>query len=182
MPRWILVIACTAMVAGQDTGHDPTVDDPPATQPASRPADSHSRLRTPTQADILKKLLALDRRPKPIRPVDPGAASGGEPDATAGFDPEGQPLLLEGTHLAERPGRLVHEAGRAKFVFHVDGSSRAPRTMEILENGLLEAMERQAEAGFDKFIISADVTRYRDRNYLLLRKILRRVSHGNLSP
>ncbi len=84
--------------------------------------------------------------------------------------------------LVERRGRLIHEDGRAKFVLYADATSQVPRTLEVIPNQLLEAMEREGRAGFNDFIVTAEVTRYKDRNYLILRKILRRVDHGNLGP
>jgi hypothetical protein len=131
-------------------------------------------VRPPSQADILRKLLARDERATPILPQDPQ-----KPGTT--LDVEGLPLLLEGTFITERPGRLVHEDGRARFIFYPEGG-RISRSLEILQCQLLEMMEREADAGFSEFVVSGEVTRYRDRNYLLLRKILRRAGHGNLSP
>jgi hypothetical protein len=54
--------------------------------------------------------------------------------------------------------------------------------MEFNKNRWLEAMEAEAEAGVTEFIISAEVTRYRGRNYLNLLKYRRQISHGNLTP
>ena len=127
--------------------------------------------------EILRNLLDQEDRPAPIQPQ-----SGPAPATEAALGSDGQPLLVEGTSLVERPGRLVHEDDKSKFVFNIGGSDQKTRKMEILENQLLETMEQEAEAGFAEFIISAQVTRYRGQNYLLLRKVLRRVSHGNLSP
>ena len=176
MLRWILMTVCTVMLAGQAQEKQPA-EKPADTQPATRPAGSSTTLRKPAQADILKNLLRRDERPMPIRPQKPlPTGEGGEASHA------GQPLLLEGAFLFERPGRLVHEDGRAKFVFHADDGTQATSTMEICPNQLLEAMEREVEAGFSEFIVSAEVTRYRGCNYLILRKLLRRVGHGNLSP
>jgi hypothetical protein len=181
MLSWILATVCTMMLVGQTGDSGPASKKSPDTQPTSRPAEAPSTLRKPAQAVILKGLLGRTERPTPIQPQDPQTPGGG-PARAADVDPDGQPLLLEGTLLVERPGRLVHEAGQAKFVFHVDADSSVTRTMEILPNQLLEAMEREAQAGFTEFIVTAELTRYKDRNYLMLRKILRRVGHGNLGP
>jgi hypothetical protein len=182
MLRPILVALCTAALVRQ-AERQPQPPEPSAdTQAATRPADSTSTLRRPVQADILRNLLGRDERPTPIRPLTRPATDGRSQAPSAGIDAEGHPLLLEGTFLSERPGRLVHESGRPMFVFHVEGDDRPARSIEIMENQLLEAMERETEAGFSEFIISGEVTRYKDRNYLLLRKILRRVGHGNLGP
>ena len=179
MLNWMLTAACTVLVLIQSQEGKPAADTPPDTQPASRPSEFSTTLRRPEQANILKGLLRREERPEPVKPEDPDAASG-EAETKVGAD--GKPLLLEGTLLVERPGRLVREEGRSKFVLHAEGDASAARSMEILPNQLLEAIEREAEAGFTEFVVTAEVTRYRDRNYLILLKILRRVGHGNLSP
>jgi hypothetical protein len=164
------------VLIGQDKGAEPPATKPAESQPATQPADSS--LRRPQQVEVLKGLLGRQDRAAPVRPEP--QKRGPESAPSAGAD--GQGLLLEGAFLSERSGRLVHEGGRAKFVFNVDGAGQSPRSIDILENQLLEAMEREAESGFGDFIISAEVTRYQGRNFLLLRKILRRVDHGNLGP
>ena len=181
MLSWMLVTACALMAVGQVGPSGSTASKPADTQPATWPGEPSSTLRKPAQALILKGLLGRAERPAPIQPQDPQAPASGRAHA-AGVDAEGQPLLLEGTLLVERPGRLVHEDGHAKFVFQVDASSTVTKSMEILPNQLLEALEREAQAGFSEFIVTAEATRYKDSNYLLLRKILRRVGHGNLGP
>lgn len=153
----------------------------PSETPTSQPVEAQATLRKPVQAEILRSLLGRQEHPKPIRPQVP--ADGDAEDGQAlGIGPDGQALLLDGTYLTERPGRLVHEGGRPKFVLQTEDGSRPSRTLELLPNQLLEALEREAEAGFTEFIVSGEVTRYNERNFLLLRKILRRVDHGNLSP
>lgn len=180
MVSWILATLCTTWLFVSS----PTTQDPPAPPPESQPASSQpgasgTTLRKPPQAAILRGLLRREERPAPIRPQDPGT---GATQPEAGKDASGQPLLLEGTLLVERPGRLVIEGDRAKFVLQAGADSQATQSLEILPNQLLEAMEREAQGGMGDFIVTAEVTRYRDRNYLILRKILRRVAHGNLSP
>jgi hypothetical protein len=179
MVRWILTCACAVLLMGQAQDKTPA-SQPAQTQSTTRPAPTNTVLRRPAQADILKNLLGRNERPTPIKPQEPQATSG--PAGHGGGDEAGQAMLLEGTFLIERPGRLVREEGRAKFVFLTDGNSAAPRAMEIVPNQLLEMLERESEAGFSEFVISAEVTRYKGANYLILRKILRRVGHGNLTP
>ena len=178
MLRLVLTCLCAVLLMGQ-TEDKSAASKPAETQPTTRPATSNTVLRRPAQADILKNLLGRDERPAPIKPQEPQATTG-PADRSGRLDETGQPLLLEGTFLIERPGRLLREEGRAKFVFLADGTNAAPRTMEILPNQLLETLEREAEAGFGEFVISAEVTRYKGSNYIILRKILRRVEHGNL--
>jgi hypothetical protein len=178
MLSWILTALCTAMLTAQTEGQGQPASQPANSQPSTRPAETAGTLRKPTQASILKGLLRQAERPEPIRPVEPTTA----PAGGVAHGADGQPLFLEGTMLVERRGRLIHEDGRAKFVLYADVSSPAPRTLEIIPSQLLEAMEREGRAGFSEFIVTAEVTRYKDRNYLILRKILRRVGHGNLGP
>lgn len=145
-----------------------------ASQPASQPTTAGAR--RPAQAEILRNLLSEQaERPKPVLPTDSGRQGGDAAGSARG-------LLTEGTIVVERPGRLVREDGRAKFLLHVEGEGPAPRAMPVLESQLLELMEREAEAGFAEFIVSAEVTRYRGTNYLLMRKVLRRTSHNNVAP
>jgi hypothetical protein len=178
---WILATVCALLQTGPSQDKAPAKDKPSATQPATRPADGNSTLRKPAQAEILKSLLGRDERPTPIHPQDPAPRDGARPTPT-GAAVDGRTLMLEGAFLVERPGRLVHEDGRAKLVISPEAEGKGPRTLEILPNQLLEAMEHEAEAGFTEFIVSAEVTRYKDANYMILRKMLRRVGHGNLSP
>lgn len=182
MVPWMLATVCAVLLASPSQDAPQSENKPADTQSATRPSDASPTLRKPAQAEILKNLLGRDERPTPIRPQQPAAYVGARPTPTAGVAADGQPLLLEGTFLVERPGRLVHEDGRAKLVLSPEVEGKGPRTLEILPNQLLEAMEHEASAGFTEFIVSAEVTRYRGSNYLVLRKILRRVGHGNLGP
>jgi hypothetical protein len=147
-------------------------------QPSSQPTGRTTPLRKPADAELLRKLL--DRKDQPV-PIPPQADK--LPTlAERGIGPDGQPLLLEGTPLVERPGRLVRDGGRSKFVFFLDGEAQAPRTIPILESQLLETLENEADAGYHEFIVSGEVTRFRGENYLLLRKVLRRTGQDNVAP
>ena len=168
------LVALSWMLAGQDEGDKP--GQPPASQPASQPATRTSP-RKPEQARILEDLLrdVEGHRAKPILSVLPDSAGGEAAD--------GAGLMLEGTVLIERSGRLVRIGSRSEFHFTADTpGDDTQNMMEILKNRWLEAMEAEAEAGVKGFVISAEVTRYRGRNYLLLRKYRRQLSHGNLGP
>lgn len=144
---------------------------------ASQPGGEEPGLRKPKQAADLEKLLrARETPPLSPTPIDAPKRSG----KTLGKG--GVPLLPEGTAVVDRPGRLVRSGDRCEFSFHVDDSMSAPISMELLRNEFLELMEREAQSGATEFTISAEVTRYRDANYLLVRKVLRRVSNGNIAP
>jgi hypothetical protein len=150
---------------------------PAASQPTSQPVAS-TRPRNPAQARILEGLLRATE-PRQAKPILPDSLDRGEEKASAG----GPPLLLDGTPVSERLGRLVRSGDRSEFHFSPGSlSGNTPLVMEFNRNALLEAMETEAAAGVEEFIISAEVSRYRGANYLLLRKYRRQLSHGNLSP
>jgi len=152
-----------------------------ASQPASRPVGSRTTFRKPDQARVLEELLQQKEMPTPIFPSHPQ----GEGLARTESDAAGRPaerLLLDGTPQSNRPGRFVVADGCPLFIFHADDSSRGPQRLEILRNQWLEIMEDEAKRGVSEFVITAEVTSYRGQNYLLLRKVLRRVPNRNLSP
>ena len=182
MLPWMLATVCALLLTGPSQETPQSETKAASTQPVTQPTEGSTTLRKPAQAEILKNLLGRDERPTPIRPQQPATQPGPRGTPSAGVAADGRPLLLEGTFLVERPGRLVHEDGHAKLVLNPEAGGKGPRTIEILPNQLLEAMEHEAGAGFTDFIVSAEVTRYKGTNYLILRKILRRVGHGNLSP
>jgi len=178
MIRWIAItvfgLILTAQVQESPTPEKPEADEK---KPTSQPTTQPSARRTPEQARILEGLLTARDRPAPIKPT-PQPPSAHTPAAPA--QPEG--LRVEGTFIVERPGRLTRQSGRSVFTFNPSDGPKKPVSMLILENQLLEIMEREAAAGFSEFIISAEVTTYRSQNYLLIRKVLRRTSHGNIGP
>jgi len=147
--------------------------DQAATQPASRPAP-----RDPEQARIFETLLRESDRPhaRPVLSEATGPATRGGEAATGA-------LLLDGTPLSQCAGRLVCSGDRSLFEFKSGAPAEgAPSAMEILRNAWLEAMEAELATGVSEFIISAEVTRYRGRNYLLVRNYRRQIEHGNLNP
>lgn len=162
----------------------PSAGAQPATQPAStQPATGPRTQRPPAQQEIIQGLLRDRERIVPIPPQGSEPIPGKEvAPAGAGAAGEGPALLPDGTTIVERPGRLLAEDGKLKFVFVTDEGQPQLRTMELLPNSYLEAMERLAQGGESEFIITAEVTRYKQQNYLLLHKVLHRVGHGNLGP
>jgi len=167
-----VIVAASWTLAPQEAKEEGVT--PPASQPTSQPA-VRATPRSPEQARIFQELLRDTERPraKPILSVSEDARSVAG-DAS---------LLPEGTVLIERPGRLVRSGERSEFHLKPDSpADGAPNVMEFNKNGLLEAMEAEAAAGVREFVISAEVTRYRGRNYLNLLKYGRRISHGNLGP
>src|SRR4030095_3296399 len=110
-------------------------------------------------------------KPEPIR--------SSEPSPTARKD---ESLQGEGTVIVDRPGRLIRSGERSEFKFASQDGKMLAQPLELLPNSWLEYMEKEAETGVADFIVTADVTTYRGRNFLLLRNFRRQVTHGNLSP
>jgi len=153
--------------------------DPPAASPsppASQPVggDGGGQFRKPAQAEGMDVLLRRQET-RPILPT-PTRRSSQEPRAA---DEEG--LWPDGSLLVDRTGRVSRSGDRYEFEFAVEGE-RTPRRLEFLRNQLLELVEEEHEHGTAEFAISAVVTRYRGANFLLLQKVHRRVSNGNLGP
>jgi hypothetical protein len=180
----VLVAATEVLLLAGDQQKPPTPRRPVASQPATtQPASAPRTMRKPQQAEIIENLLRERERSSLILPQEPQAVVGQELAASQPSSDRGTPgLLADGTTVVERPGQLAVEEGRPRFVFYAEGDEPKLRTMEILPNHLLEAMEREAQGGRSEFVISGEVMRYKGRNYVLLRKVLRRVGHGNLAP
>jgi hypothetical protein len=150
----------------------------PTTGPATRPAGD-SGMRRPEQAEILRGLLSRQDRPVPV-PIEPKYERLTPADRGIGAD--GQPLLLEGTFVVERPGRIERAGDTLTIAFNYDPGAQQMRRLRLLPCQLLETIEYELTGGYEDFIVSGEVTRYRGENFLLLRKVLRRSGHGNLSP
>ncbi len=156
----------------------PAATTQPTTAPSTRPGGD-SGMRRPEQAEILRGLLSRQDRPVPV-PIEPKYER--LTPAERGVGADGQPLLLEGTFIVERPGRIERDGEGMTFAFHYDPAAQQLRRLKLVPCQLLETIEYELTGGYEDFIVSGEVTRYRGENYLLLRKVLRRTAHGNLSP
>ncbi len=161
----------------------------PTSAPATQPGAS---LRKPEQAQILEGLLRDREQARPILPNQPTAAAIGRPAGPGVATPRLREVMpgmrqlptgqiAEGSMISERPGRFQREAGRPVLIFAIPGSSTSI-AVEILPSQLLEAVEREAQTSPGEFIVSGELTTYGGKNFLLLRKVLRRVENGNLGP
>ena len=176
----LFVVTMIAVLGVQAPPQEPKQE---ATRPTSQPVTSpavQTKPSRPTQARIYEELLQDVERPRanPILSREPGK----EGDTTTSkVAVDG--LLLEGTTLFERAGRLVRLEGRSEFQF-TSGNAKAggPQAMEILKSGLLEQMEDESDLGVKEFVITAEVMRYRGRNLILLHKYRRQINNGNVSP
>lgn len=137
------------------------------------------RLRGPTVEQILADLeRQRGARPPGVDPQRRPAVDQARPGASGlapWLDPNRQAgpnrLLLEGTFIFERRGRLARSrmSGEWYFVFDADAQGFADPPMIMLPCMALEHMERIAEARGDAvvFIVSGEVKVYHGRNYLL---------------
>jgi len=171
------IAAASVLVAIVSLAQQPKTE-PPASQPEK--AAQPRRPQLPGQAQIYEQLLrGTERVRPPIMSVDPD-----NPQGPPAETKDASGLIIEGTILFERRGRLVRSGENTAFRFPVGelGENTSPVTLEFNKNGLLEAMEREAEAGVPEFVVTVEVTRYHGRNYLNLLKYRARIDHGNLSP
>ncbi|MBK8913413.1 MAG: hypothetical protein IPM64_02225 [Phycisphaerales bacterium] len=173
-----------ARATGEGTA-PPAASSPPSSAPATQPAGEGGAnevgqaadARLPRQAEIFRALI--EEREGTVRPIEPvrpertgsGAARPAEVDAP----------MLEGEQIVNRAAKLVRSSGRSELIVTgQDGG--ASRSYPILESQLLEVIEREADAGVEEFVITAEAKLYRGRNYLLLLKVMRRVPNGNVTP
>ena len=87
----------------------------------------------------------------------------------------------DGSLIVDRVGRLIFDpqGGRFQFTFEADGAALAEPPVIIHPNLLLEEMEKSAGTNI-KYRITGQVSKYRDKHYILMRKVLIRHGTGNL--
>ena len=88
----------------------------------------------------------------------------------------------DGSLIVDRVGRLIFDpqGGRFQFTFEADGAALAEPPIIIHPNLLLEEMEKSAGTNI-KYRITGQVSKYRDKHYILMRKVLIRHGTGNLN-
>jgi hypothetical protein len=140
-------------------------------QPATRPAGGRS-------AEEMLNQMLQPSSPDAPRQLDP-STNAGATDATSGpgaVAPGAPPVtvLRERSFIVDRTGRLARgEDGQQwEFRFDADGQSLQDPPVLVLPNLTLMAMENQVAATSRdlRFRITGEVTEYRGRNYVLLRK------------
>lgn len=155
---------------------------PPTTAPQSAPAAGANRAdtteETPPQLDsVFRELIQNAERSRPIQPIAPQ-----KQDDPATQVPAATGLLVEGRVIYDRSGIYHRVDERGEFELGQPMDDTPATRFELLPNSWLEAMERDAESGITGFTITAEVTRYRGKNYLFLLKYRRQIEHGNLRP
>ena len=161
------------------------VEAPPATServPAERTDDNTAPTGVRAE-DVLREFQ--QERPKPV-PILPGR-SGARSESTApGASSQHAPArhVPDGYFVVDRAGRLVHEGQWWVIHYIADNNplTSPEPPMKLLPNRMLQRMIHEAGAGPQyQYIVSGEVTEFEGENYLLLRKLLRRPSMGNLS-
>ncbi len=150
----------------------------------SRSGDMRSAPKV--SADDVLRQFEQDR-PK-ARPLLPRARPDGRVvrEPLADDDIRRSPARLpEGYFLVDRAGRLTREGPWFVFTFTGDNNPTATPDppMRLLPNRMLERMIRESKGSTTsvEFIVSGEVTDFMGENHLLLRKLLRKRSVGNLS-
>ena len=152
---------------------------PPAT--GSQESDSNSGL------SILEQ---LERDTTTVRPLgsrsdesasqDSSASEPGQRPSALSRDSGG--LLREGTRVSGQVGRLVRESDWWVFVFESASDTPAEVPARLLPNLSLSSME-DLSAGRNQspiFVVSAELTLYDARNYMLIRRFRIRRDDGNI--
>ena len=179
----ILGIACCVLPAcvespwGDDTEEvtpltpeSTPVADAPGAAPPVRRADPLVRPGERTEGEILRSVdPAEGRMSSPYRPTPTTGPAYADP--------------ADGDQISRRTGRMKRaDGGSWTFVFASQPDVPALRPMTILPNAFLEQMETIVAGSGDAgvlFGISGEITRYRGRNYLVIRRaVVRAPSPG----
>ena len=194
----IVSVPATAQDAPPDNSGDPgpaakeqppdTSEEPKGAQPeraATQPESSSAvdaPVRTPPRVSPEEVLRAF-QMDRPTRvPIAPSEGTGVTATDAEPSLPRTSRRLPDGFFLVDRVGRVVKDGDWYVFVFEGYSESHPETPIKLLPNQLLERMVLETEAGTGStvFIVSGEVTEFRSENYLLLRKLLRRRSLGNL--
>jgi len=157
------------------------VKKPIATEPTSE--------REPSAEEIIQQLMKSNPARAMVIPQTPEQISTSTDDATE--EKKGQESSLsnistrwpEATLLIDRQGRLLAKSDNWwSLAFEDRGRKGSQKPIHLLPNRLLETAISLAGGGRQGvvFIISGEVTVYKQDNYLLLRKVLLQRDLGNL--
>ena len=145
---------------------------------AAAPGGSTTRPSGTSAEEMLNQLLKpTGESAKPLQPST--AAQGGVVDVTSGAAAvaPGAPavtVMREGTDIVNRVGRLTRSADGTQWEFTLesDGRTMLDPPVIVLPNLTLMLMESNATGSNRevRFRVTGEVTEYRGRNYVLLRK------------
>jgi hypothetical protein len=156
----LVLLAITSLSIAQTTK--------PAAAPTTKPAGS-------TAEQMLNQMLAPNA--DGTRPISP--APGGASDATTGANSvaPGAPtvtVMREGSLIVDRTGKFIrsNDGQQWEFMFDADGRALQDPPVVVLPNLTMMAMENYATGTSRelRYRITGEVTEYRGRNYVLLRK------------
>ena len=155
-----------------------SVPAPASTRPTSRPADPE------VSADAVIRALLQSGTKTPVLPK-PHTTPVSQPASVAPANIIRPLPTPPGAMIRHRLGRIVKDKASRWWNFHFESERsilyEAP--MRILPNRQLEAMENILEKSVRpgvRFIVSGEVTQYRGKRYLLIRKkLVKREMGGN---
>ena len=177
-------LASLSLLAADSAAPSPS----PTTRPAgtTAPAAPTTRPQDPeASADAVIQALLESRVKKPVLPKAPSSAPASQP-ATVAPRTILQPLPTPpGTMIWNRLGRIVKDRASGWWTFRFESEKNilyeAP--MRILPNRQLETMETILDKSgrmHPRFVVSGEVTQYRGKRYLLIRKKLVKREMGAL--
>lgn len=168
-----VIVLAMAALAGHTVNAPPDTGPPDAEQSATQPAP-------PTPQQVIESLRRTRPPAEPIPPVTPPPRTPPITPAAPGLTLK--PLIPEGQFLVDRAGRLVREGQWWTFVFENYGAEVTEAPLRLLPNRLLERMEQFVSDPLASpvFVITVEITEYHGANYGLVRKMQRRLEHGNL--
>lgn len=177
----VLVGLLGAAAWAQDTGGKPDSKTTSGATTANQQMGKEDAVKTrrPSPEAVMKAFQ--DQRPtnSPVRSKNTRTRT--PPDgASAGSGALG--LLREGQYINGVAGRLERDGAWWTLVFESDSPETPRPPMRLLPNQKLENMTRAQEASTEDIVfeVSGELTLFASRNYLLVRKSLRRRSVANL--
>lgn len=177
-------LASLSLLAADSAAPSPS----PTTRPAgtTAPAAPTTRPQDPeASADAVIQALLESRVKKPVLPKAPSTAPASQ-RVTVAPRTILQPLPTPpGTMIWNRLGRIVKDRASGWWTFRFESEKNilyeAP--MRILPNRQLETMENILDKSgriHPRFVVSGEVTQYRGKRYLLIRKKLVKREMGAL--
>ncbi|MBI1826114.1 MAG: hypothetical protein HY287_04385 [Planctomycetes bacterium] len=146
--------------------------------PTSAPNAGNSPSRPDESAeDVLRRMHELE----PVAGiVSSPSANSREARGSAG----GRGLLLDGSFVASRPGRLIKQDDWWILNPEPAHSDTIDASLRVLPGRGLETMTQAARKSSNNqvFIVSGEVTLFEGQNYLLPRSVIRRINYENLQP
>ena len=152
----------------------PTVEPSPTRSPPSSET-------VPTDASAEDVLVKLQTQ-QPDQSMMPPESWGIGGSARRPPPADRRALLLDGSPVVNRPGRLVREGSWWTLAFESNRPDAAEPPIRLLPNQVLELMVRTSQSGSIGliFIVSGEATLHDGENYLMTRSVTRRLDLGNL--